>query len=91
MLSKVCICRGGRHSEEYCKKKKNQIQSPYSPGQMNTEFIPKNDEMVAELRALAQASDSNETPQLVTPGEGRLPPRTNLSYLNNRLTRHPGR
>ncbi|CAF1597612.1 unnamed protein product [Didymodactylos carnosus] len=58
---------------------------------MNTEFIPKNDEMVRELRALAQASDSYETPRLVTPNEGRLPPRTNLSYLNNGLTRHPGR
>ncbi|CAF1105535.1 unnamed protein product [Didymodactylos carnosus] len=90
-LAKCAFCRGGRHSEEYCKKKKNQVQSPYSPGQMNTELVTKNDGMVTELRALAQGSDSNETPQLVTPNEGRLPPRTNSGYLNNGLTRHPGR
>ncbi|CAF1352433.1 unnamed protein product [Didymodactylos carnosus] len=47
--------------------------------------------MVTELRALAQGSDSNETPQLVTLNEGRPPPRTNSSYLNNELTGHSGR
>ncbi|CAF1079232.1 unnamed protein product [Didymodactylos carnosus] len=102
-LAKCTFCRGGpprqnglrnvfgRHSEEYCKKKKNQVQSSYSPGQMNTEFVSKNDGMVTKPRALAQGSDSNETPQLATPNEGCPPPRTNSSYLNNELTQHSGR